>query len=128
MPTKAELAAQNEALRNDLAIIAERIRVEAVDREWCDDYDQIMGEINGQTSEAHMKPCKVEVEVKVQGSIEVPFSVLSVVVHKYDGEEPDLADVEEAVHEWFLSYVSSEHYALDEPLLDSVTIETSEEV
>jgi flagellar motor protein MotB len=43
---------ENEAMRNDLTRIAEAVLEEAISRDWCDDYERFVTEVNGRCSKA----------------------------------------------------------------------------
>lgn len=119
--TKTELAEENKALRADIAIIAERLKNEAVNREWCSVYDDVMNEVNEQTSEPHMQPCRTEVTVQTSGRVTVNFSDLKVDVPV----NHDDSDIDDAVRDYLRHEVRIlHHYVLDS--IDEVVLTESE--
>jgi hypothetical protein len=124
MATKAELEEQNAALVADMALIAERIRQEAIERSWCSDYDRIMREINTQTSAPHMQPRATEYTVVTAGQVTINFSDLKVQVES--SGEIDEGALVEAVRIYLRDEVGMTHHYVADSMDTPVLTEWSE--
>jgi hypothetical protein len=100
-----DLVRQVVNLRADISTIAEGLRDEAIERDWCDEYGRFVDNMNGRTSEPHLQRCSFTFEASFQ--VNVRFTL--------DGRDYD--DALSEMH----SYI--EGFSLDDGELDSVDVE-----
>lgn len=86
--TKAELEAENIALRADLARVGDLLNAEAEDRSYCEDYDRVMEKVNKEMqSDFRFPPRGEEYEVTVDLS-----ACLAATIKVFDRDEYDARD------------------------------------
>jgi hypothetical protein len=80
-------------LLSDIGIIAEALRNEAENREWCDEYNQFCDKVNSKTEEHHLLSLEQEYEVEVEVTATViTRATLSVMASSRDLAEEMVID------------------------------------
>lgn len=62
-------------LRADWVVVSERIQQEAVDRDWCREYDNIVDEVNGTTTELKLIERLRDYEVSTSVTLTYSFNI-----------------------------------------------------
>jgi hypothetical protein len=99
---RRRLAEAEERHAQDLATISEILGNEAVEREWCSEYESVVTKINRSIS-GELQPCRDQeatVSVTVRGYARIPWTIdINVPVECRNGE-PTSDQVREAVSDW----------------------------
>jgi hypothetical protein len=105
---RRRLAEAEQRHTADLATISEILGNEAVEREWCSEYESVVTKINRSIS-GELQPCRdeeVTVSVTVTGYARIPWSVDITVPVECRNADPSSDQVREAVGQWLSdSYV-----------------------
>lgn len=86
--TNAELEAEVRALRIDIATINSVLLEEANDRDWCDEYDEVIGKINDRLGAAELSTRSRDYTVSITLSADVSVGA-EVVVKATDEAEAE---------------------------------------